>query len=380
MPLRPSSTTTGRTVRRRAGAAFVVLLAIGATVAPAVADDSRSYDFESIAAKEWPFRAINGAGAVNTAPAPARAGTAARFNVPNDGHSFRSELALKGLGAGSHRFSFSNYLPSDWKQVSYDTIVAQWFSAQPDSDGVKPVVSLAVQDGQWRLKVHWLKNLATFEEYQSLIPLGAVQFGHWNRWALDITWSTPSTPGSITVTRDGTQVGSHRGDNNYHRGEPPHFRTGIYRPAWRPEKEKYPTGGPDVVLFVDDIAITPGSAGPATPAGSTPTPGAPSASTAANPSAAVSRSAGPTSAGSPSLAAGSLGSVPAAPPVAHSSSEPAAAVHGEPLAVGGPAAPATASELSATGAGTDVAITLVGGTAAIVGGIFLLGRRRSRRR
>ncbi|KOV32636.1 hypothetical protein ADK60_13470, partial [Streptomyces sp. XY431] len=277
---RPTTTATGTgtgtaiatatataTARRTAGAVSVALLAVGASVTPAAATDSRSYDFESLGAQDWPFRAINGFGAVNTAPAPpGGTGTAARFNVPADGTSFRAELALKGLSAESHRFSFTNYLPKDWKQVDDDTIVAQWFSTQPDNEGVKPVLALSVNGGDWRLKVHWLKNLATFEEFEALIPLGPAQFGRWNRWTFDITWSTPSAPGSITVARDGVQVGSHRGDNNYHRGEPPHFRTGIYRPAWRPEKKASPTGGPDVVLYVDDIAVTPGPAGAATPA------------------------------------------------------------------------------------------------------------------
>ncbi|MFJ1709443.1 polysaccharide lyase [Kitasatospora sp. NPDC088346] len=360
-PIRPSPTAFGRTTRSMAGAALVALLGIGVTISPAAADDSRSYDFESASAMEWPFRAINGDGAVGAAPAPARAGTAARFDVPDDGHSFRSELAIKGLGAGSHRFSFSNYLPSDWRQVPDDTIVAQWFSTQPDNEGVKPVVSLAVQGGEWRLKVHWLKNPATFEEYQSLIPLGAVQFGHWNRWVVDITWSTPSTPGSIVVVRDGVQVGSHRGDNNYHRGEPPHFRIGIYRPAWRPEKEKHPTGGPDVVLFVDDIAIAAGTAAPATPAGSAPAPVTPGTSTATSTSAAPS-----------------AGGTPASP----SSSEPVigtATAYVEPPAGSGGAAPTTPTKLSATGAGTDLAIGLAGGTAALVVGIFLLRRRKPAR-
>ncbi|MGV9270434.1 polysaccharide lyase [Kitasatospora sp. NPDC003701] len=396
MPLRTSATTTrsARSAGRMAGATSVVLLTFGVTTAPAAADDSRSYDFEAVAAKEWPFRAINGAGRVNTAPAPGRSGTAARFNVPDDGHSFRSELALKGLNVGTHRFAFSTYLPGDWKQVDDDIIVAQWFSTQPDGEGVKPVVALAVHGGEWRLKVHWLKDLATFEEYESRIPLGAVQVGHWNRWALDITWSTPSTPGSITVIRDGVQVGAHRGDNNYHRGEPPHFRTGVYRPAWRPEKARHPSGGPDIVLFVDDIAITAGPAGapaPATPAQSAPAPGtaSPNATAARAAGAAGAAPAAPTvtatavaattagpapTVSTVSTASGATSALPSA-----STSAPGAATtaQGEPSAGSGAASPAVASELSGTGAGTDIA--LAAGSVAVVVGTFLLRRRRTGR-
>ncbi|MCX5077640.1 polysaccharide lyase [Streptomyces sp. NBC_00424] len=364
MPLRPTPTPLRRKAPRVAGAACVALLSIGVTIAPAVADDSRSYDFESLSAKEWPFRAINGDGGVTAAPAPMRAGTAARFNVPNDGHSFRSELALKGLDAGSHRFSFSNYLPGDWKEVSDDTIVAQWFSTQPDNEGVKPVISLAVQDGQWRLKVHWLKNPATFEEDQSVIPLGAVQFGHWNRWVLDITWSTPSTPGSVAVVRDGVQVGSHGGDNNYHRGEPPHFRIGIYRPAWRPEKEKHPTGGPDVVLFADDIAIAAGPAGPAAPAPAAPTAAPGTASTSTRSSASPSTPT-PVPTGTP------------APSPSPSSDEIDTATSGAKPSAEVVTTPTSTSELSATGS-EALPVVIAGGTGAIVVGIFVLRRRRRR--
>ncbi|MEK2491476.1 polysaccharide lyase [Kitasatospora purpeofusca] len=400
-PLRSRPTTTATstgTVRRTAGAVSVALLTVGAAVTPAAAaTDSRSYDFESLGAQDWPFRAINGFGAVNTAPAPpGGTGTAARFNVPADGTSFRAELALKGLSAESHRFAFANYLPKDWKQVDDDTIVAQWFSTQPGNEGVKPVVALSVHGGDWRLKVHWLKDLATFEEYETIIQLGAAQFGHWNRWALDITWSTPSTPGSITVTRDGVQVGAHRGDNNYHRGEPPHFRTGIYRPAWRPEKKSPPASGPDVVLYVDDIAITPvpaGAAAPATPP-NTPTAPAPSAPpTPAKPTATT----GPTPGPSPSTAASAPTASPsaapapvptsAAPPSAVAAPTPSTTTDPSPaaptptpqdtlaLAIDRPV-PTTTKELSTTGTGAGVAVAFTGGTVAVVVGTFLIRRRK----
>lgn len=326
---RPTTTATG-TARRTAGAVSVALLTVGAAVTPAAAvTDSRSYDFESLGAQDRPFRAINGFGAVNAAPAPpGGTGTAARFNVPADGTSFRAELALKGLSAESHRFSFANYLPKDWKQVDDDTIVAQWFSTQPGNEGVKPVVALSVHGGDWRLKVHWLKDLATFEEYETIIQLGAAQFGHWNRWTLDITWSTPSTPGSITVTRDGVQVGAHRGANNYHRGEPPHFRTGIYRPAWRPEKKAPPAGRPDVVLYVDDIAITPVPAGAATPA-----PPAPPASqpTTARPTAATGPTPGPSPTAATPPASRSATPTPVPTPTAPPSATPSVAPVPAPL-------------------------------------------------
>ncbi|MFD9419105.1 heparin lyase I family protein [Streptomyces goshikiensis] len=339
-------------------ACTTVLLIVGPTAAsPAAAADSVSYDFESPSQK-LPFMAINGFGRVLVGPAPGgRPGQAARVNIPNDGRSFKSELVIKDLDAGSHRFSFANYLPGDWQERDLDTIVAQWFSTQDDGGGIKPVVALSIHGGDWQLKVHWMSN---GEVQESVIPLGAARLSHWNRWTFDITWSSAGKPGSIAVTRDGVAVGSHEGANNYHRGAPPHFRVGAYRPNWRPEKgPSKRVGASEAVLFVDDIAIT------STTAGARPDvrPTAPGGAASPSESPALSPGPTPTPTGSPSTSSSALAG-------------------GAP--VGGAAAPgATAHEArtDATAHGSAGRIGVVGGVlgggAALVGGAFVLLRRRS---
>lgn len=259
MPLAIPLSPAGRPVRLVTACTGALLLAGLAAGSPAAAADSMSYDFES-SSQKLPFMAINGFGRVLVGPAPGgRSGQAARVNIPNDGRSFKSELVIKGLDAGSHRFGFANYLPGDWQERDLDTIVAQWFSTQDDGGGIKPVVALSVHGADWQLKVHWMTN---GEIQEAVIPLGAARPGHWNRWTFDITWSSAGRPGSIHVTRDGVTVGSHQGANNYHRGEPPHFRIGAYRPNWRPEKgPSKRAGASEAVLFIDDIAITSTTAG-----------------------------------------------------------------------------------------------------------------------
>ncbi|WP_331737615.1 polysaccharide lyase (plasmid) [Streptomyces goshikiensis] len=193
---------------------------------------------------------------------------------------------------GSHRFSFADYLPGDWQERDLDTIVAQWFSTQDDGGGIKPVVALSVHGGDWQLKVHWMSH---GEIQEAVIPLGAARLGHWNRWTFDITWSSADRPGSIAVMRDGVAVGSHQGANNYHRGDPPHFRIGAYRPNWRPEKgPSKRVGASEAVLFLDDIAITSTTAG-ARPDALPTAPGG-----AASPSKSPALSPGPTPTGPPS--------------------------------------------------------------------------------
>ncbi|MFD4924121.1 MULTISPECIES: heparin lyase I family protein [Streptomyces] len=332
-----------------------VLLIVGPTAAsPAVAADSVSYDFES-PSRKLPFMAINGFGRVLVGPAPGgRPGQAARVNIPNDGRSFKSELVIKNLDAGSHRFSFANYLPGDWQERDLDTIVAQWFSTQDDGGGIKPVVALSVHGGDWQLKVHWMSH---GEIQEAVIPLGAARLGHWNRWTFDITWSSADRPGSIAVTRDGVAVGSHQGANNYHRGDPPHFRIGVYRPNWRPEKgPSKRIGASEAVLFLDDIAITSTTA-EARPDALPTAPGG-----AASPSESPALSPGPTPTGPPSA----------------SSSAPA----GE-APVGGATAPGATAQEARTGATAHgsagrigVVGGAVGGAAALAGGAFVLLRRR----
>ncbi|MFB7979626.1 heparin lyase I family protein [Streptomyces vinaceus] len=302
--------------------------------------------------------AINGFGRVLVGPAPGgRPGRAARVNIPNDGRSFKSELVIKGLDAGSHRFSFANYLPDDWQERDLDTIVAQWFSTQDDGAGIKPVVALSIHSNDWQLKVHWMTN---GEIQETVIPLGAARPGHWNRWTFDIAWSSAGKTGSIAVTRDGVTVGSHQGANNYHRGEPPHFRVGAYRPNWRPEKgPSKRIGASEAVLFVDDIAITSTTAGARLDVGAT-APGA-----AASPSGSPTMSPGPAPTGSPSTSS---------------------STRADEAPVGGGAAPGALAQEArpdATAPGSTgrigVVAGAVGGVAALAGGAFgLLWRRNAK--
>ncbi|MFG2988310.1 heparin lyase I family protein [Streptomyces sp. NPDC048257] len=356
MPHVISLSSAGRPARLLI-ACTTVLLVVGPTAAaPAVAADSVSYDFESPSQK-LPFMAINGFGRVLVGPAPGgRPGQAARVNTPNDGRSFKSELVIKGLDAGSHRFSFANYLPGDWQERDLDTIVAQWFSTQDDGGGIKPVVALSVHGANWQLKVHWMTN---GEIQETVIPLGAARPGHWNRWTFDITWSSAGRPGSLAVTRDGVTVGSHQGANNYHRGDPPHFRIGAYRPNWRPEKgPSKRVGASEAVLFIDDIAIT------GTAAGSRPDdihPTAPGGT--ASPSESPAQSPGPAPTSSPSASSsGQSGEAPAGGDTTLGAAEHEAQ-----------------SDVMPQGSAGRIGVLggAVAGATALAGGAFVLMRRRN---
>ncbi|MFJ4688920.1 heparin lyase I family protein [Streptomyces sp. NPDC088789] len=364
MPTAKPLSRAGHPARLLTTCTTALLLLGGAATSPAAAADSYSYDFESRSQK-LPFMAIQGSGRVALQPAPGgRSGMAARVNLPNDGRSFKTELVIKGLDAGSHRFSFANYLPGDWQSRDFDTIVTQWFSTQDDTMRIKPVMALSVNGGNWRLKVHWMTGGVIQEK---IIPLGAARPGRWNQWTFDITWSSASTTGSIAVTRDGAAVGSYQGANNYHRGQPPHFRIGAYRPGWRPEKgQRLRDGAAEAVLYIDDIAITSTVGGPAPK----PRP------TATDDAAAPSRTATPS--GSPSPSASS-----ASPSASPSTKADATPTSGAPVAAAAPGASpqVTAAEdvgSSFLSAGTTRVIGIGGaGAAALAGAAFFLLRRRT---
>ncbi|MET9841821.1 heparin lyase I family protein [Streptomyces virginiae] len=350
VPLSPA----GRPVRLLAACTGALLVA-GLAAAPAAAADSVAYDFESPSQK-LPFMAINGFGRVLVGPAPGgRSGQAARVNIPNDGRSFKSELVIKGLDAGSHRFSFANYLPGDWQERDLDTIVAQWFSTQDDGGGIKPVVALSVHGANWQLKVHWMRG---GEIQEAVIPLGAARLGHWNRWTFDIAWSSAGKPGSISVARDGATVGSHQGANNYHRGEPPHFRIGAYRPNWRPEKgPSKRVGASEAVLFIDDIAITSTTAGSPADVRTAP-PGGASASESGAPSPSPTPTVSPSAASSSPRAGVALGGGDTSPGSTTRAERTDETAHGSTSRIG-------------------VVGGAVGGAAVLAGGAFVLLRRRN---
>ncbi len=46
--------------------------------------------------------------------------------MPDDGKSYRTEIATDRLPYGSYRYDFANYLPEGWIRYDAMTIVSQW--------------------------------------------------------------------------------------------------------------------------------------------------------------------------------------------------------------------------------------------------------------
>ncbi|WP_331769471.1 heparin lyase I family protein (plasmid) [Embleya sp. NBC_00888] len=342
--------------RRRVGTALAAVSVVGFGTADAVADRALTPipfkdGFESGTTAAFPRKGIDGTGTVDVKAAPGgRGGKAVRFTMPDDGKSYRTEIATARVPYGSYRYAFANYLPGDWIGYDRQTIVSQWHGGT----GTSPAVVLAVKNDRWLMIIQEVKY-----------DLGPVRLGHWNQWSFDITWSSATTTGSITARLDGAEVGSHRGPNSLHQDTAPYHKIGLYRPNWQAWKGHKAGGTPAVVNYYDDVSITaisPGAAGPppATLSTNTTATSAPDrAGASASPSARATASAPPT--------------VPAAPGSAPDAADEIPIDTGSDTDTDNNAKP-----LAATGASSRTPIILAFAGAVFAAGLALVFRGRFR--
>ncbi|MET7528487.1 polysaccharide lyase [Streptomyces goshikiensis] len=357
--------------RRRIGAALAAVWVVGLGATEAVADRALTPvpfkdGFESGTTAAFHRKGIDGTGTVGVAAAPGgHGGKAVRFVMPDDGKSYRTEIATERVPYGSYRYTFANYLPGDWIRYDSQTIVSQWHGGT----GTSPAVVLAVKGDRWMMIVHWKTASEQVDEskqpaHEIKYDLGPVRLGHWNQWSFDITWSTATTTGSITARLDGAQVGSHRGPNSYHQDTAPYHKIGLYRPNWQAWKGHKAGGTQAVVNYYDDITITAIS------------PGASAPSPVSSPQASPSTTA-PPSQPDASASASASASAPATGPVAPGA-EPGAD-DDIPMDTGVDTDTANdAGPLAKTGASNRIPIVLAFGSALLAAGLALVLRSRAR--
>lgn len=189
-------------------------------------------------------------------PDPAGSGRPVmRFTVPADQTSYRAEIARKQFALGRYRYAVSHFIPTDYVPYRYGTLLAQWHGfTLPDGRATNPPLALVLNGAPtpaWEFHVYRLLPDLTTQLTRHTLPV-PVQYGRWNDWTMDITWSTASAPGRVVVTHDDSTVLDITGVNNYHQQWPPYFQTGIYRSSWR-------TGGypaqPDLQIYHRDITV-----------------------------------------------------------------------------------------------------------------------------
>ncbi|WP_244376086.1 polysaccharide lyase [Streptomyces ficellus] len=330
--------------------------------------------FESGTTAAFPRKGVDGTGVVSVTAAPGgNGGKAVRFAMPDDGKSYRTEIATARVPYGSYRYTFRNYLPVDWIRYDAQTIVSQWHGGA----GTYPAVVLAVKGDRWVMIVHWKTGADTTDESKRpanevKYDLGPVRFGHWNQWSFDITWSTAKTTGSITARLDGAQVGSHRGPNSYHQDTAPYHKIGLYRPNWQAKKGHKAGGTPAVVNYYDDVTITAIAPGAAAPPPAAPTPSA-TVTSAPEPSGASVPPSAQASTSALATAPAAPGSKPDAEdaiPLDDGSAKDTANVTGKDTAN-------DATPLAASGASSRTPLVLAFGGVLLAAGLFILFRSRA---
>ncbi len=216
-----------------------------------------SDDFSSGNANKWPRQNIDGNGSITFVNQPAlNSPYAVKFTVPNDGVSYRAELATDSLPYGTYRYRFAVYIPTNWVQDTLGTIVAQWHGYKLiNGSDTNPPVSLAVKGNNWVLNINTLQNPTTTTK--QVFNLAQLQTGVWNQFDVRIAWSTATQTGTVAIYNNGQLLKNYSGVNNYSQNFPPYFKIGIYKPEWNPKHGlNYPTGGAPVIVYHDAVILS----------------------------------------------------------------------------------------------------------------------------
>lgn len=158
----------------------------------------------------------------------------------NSNTSYRTEVSLKGPEVNAtigkeYWYGFSIYLPSPYPADNISEILAQWHSTpDPGEENQNPPLSLAIENGQWKVKTIWNTSQPTLKSLQqsASVSVGQQATDQWTDWVFRVKWSYGSD-GYLQVWKNGTQVVSRTGPNYYRDSKGPYFKMGIYKSMWR---------------------------------------------------------------------------------------------------------------------------------------------------
>lgn len=236
------------------------LLALGlctVLTAPSYAARRHQASVEPDASSPWVRRSIDGNGSIDLVNQPSLdGGPSHRFVVPDDGVSYRAELAAAPVPWGNYRYRVAVFVPEDWRPNGQATIVTQWHGYKlANGKDTNPPISLAIEGDHWRLMINHLASPTQVEKKEFALP--AVKAGVWHRFEFRIDWSRNGQGGLVALTHDGESWVNYQGANNYDQKNPPYFKVGIYHPQWNPRKEvPHTPGGAPIVIYVAGVAVT----------------------------------------------------------------------------------------------------------------------------
>ena len=96
--------------------ALVLLGLCAALAAPSFAGRRNAPGVSADGALQWARRSIDGNGSIAQVDQPTLdGGPSYRFVVPDDGVSYRAELAAAAMPWGHYRYQFAVFVPQDWR-------------------------------------------------------------------------------------------------------------------------------------------------------------------------------------------------------------------------------------------------------------------------
>ncbi len=191
---------------------------------------------------------------------------AARFAVPREPNSFRSEISLPSEKGFNERWYAARLLvPRDW---TYDPakgadIVMQWHAIPGNWKATYPNLAISIQDTNWFVQQSY--GSAQTKPTRTKTKLDAeVQRGVWVAWVIHAKWS-PKDDGLLQIWKDRKLVLERKGINVYSTigvEYTPYLKTGIYRPEWHLDtdrkREAFGAETPvatSKVIFVTDVKV-----------------------------------------------------------------------------------------------------------------------------
>lgn len=207
---------------------------------------------------------------IQSVSSPVRKGNkAVKFTVNEDdplvNNRTRSELKSDDIAPNSEQwYSFSVFIPSDYKQDADAENIAQWPSRPDTNLGEKwrkqPLV-LLTKKGKLYLERRWDPNpkTGTAKDKNALGPgggeekidLGSYPTGKWMDFVFHAKWSYKSD-GFLEVWKDGKLVVSKKGPNTYNDKHGMFFKFGMYKPLWDSVNKR--------VIYYDEVKIGSASA------------------------------------------------------------------------------------------------------------------------
>ena len=167
------------------------------------------------------------------------------------GSRYRTEVSVTPMDSGSvlrfqygqeYWIGFSTYL-EDWETDEWDEILLQWHGYPDQNLGEtwrNPTVAFRTSNDNYFLTIKGDSDpVNVIRDYDRSVsynigPIGSDE-NRWVNWVIRYIPSYSGSNGVFQMWKNGSLVVDDAGINTYNDATRPYLKTGIYKPAWRPE-------------------------------------------------------------------------------------------------------------------------------------------------